>query len=59
MAGLLERGVGTPARLVCTADAPAPFATDLLDAVVPTVARIAEAVRDARGGRVPQDHPTA
>jgi pyruvate dehydrogenase E1 component beta subunit len=59
MAGLLERGVGTPARLVCTADAPAPFATDLLDAVVPTVARIAETVRDARGGRIPQDHPTA
>jgi pyruvate/2-oxoglutarate/acetoin dehydrogenase E1 component len=53
MAGLLERGVGTPARLVCTADAPAPFATGLLDAVVPTTARIAAAVRDAAAGRSP------
>lgn len=51
MAGLLERGVRTPARLVCTADVPAPFATGLLDAVVPTTARIAAAVRDAAAGR--------
>ena len=53
MAGLLERGVGTPTRLVCTADAPAPFATDLLDAVVPTTARIAAAVRAVAAGRLP------
>ncbi|HEX4752993.1 MAG TPA: transketolase C-terminal domain-containing protein [Solirubrobacterales bacterium] len=54
MAGLLERGIDTPARLVCTVDAPAPFATDLLDAVVPTTARIAAAVREVAAGRGPR-----
>jgi pyruvate/2-oxoglutarate/acetoin dehydrogenase E1 component len=57
MAGLLERGVRTPARLVCTADVPAPFATDLLDAVVPTTGRIAAAIRDLAAGRA-EDPPT-
>jgi pyruvate dehydrogenase E1 component beta subunit len=33
-------------RLVCSLDAPAPFATHLLDEIVPTAARIAEAVRE-------------
>jgi pyruvate/2-oxoglutarate/acetoin dehydrogenase E1 component len=56
MAGLLERGVRTPARLVCTADVPAPFATDLLDAVVPTTGRIAAAIRDLAAGA--EDRPT-
>ena len=40
MARLLEHGSRARSRLVCTRDAPAPFAAHLLDEVVPTVARI-------------------
>jgi pyruvate/2-oxoglutarate/acetoin dehydrogenase E1 component len=44
MARLFERGSRARCRLVCTRDAPAPFAAHLLDEVVPTVARIADAI---------------
>jgi pyruvate/2-oxoglutarate/acetoin dehydrogenase E1 component len=46
MAALLSRRGDVRAALVCTADAPAPFALDLLDEIVPTVARIADETRD-------------
>ena len=45
MARALEDGLRFRAALVCSADAPAPFAPHLLDQVVPTQERIAEAVR--------------
>jgi len=48
-AGLLERGTGVRARLLCTADAHPPFAPHLLDAIVPTVERIAGAARELLG----------
>lgn len=40
MARVFEAGAGHQARLVCSADAPSPFSTELLDHVVPTVERI-------------------
>lgn len=46
MARLLERERRPRARLVCTRDAPAPFAVHLLDEVVPTSARITAAMRE-------------
>jgi pyruvate/2-oxoglutarate/acetoin dehydrogenase E1 component len=53
MADLLERGCGAHAALLCSRAAPAPFATQLLDEVVPTSERITVAVRDLleRGAR--------
>ncbi|MGH2727289.1 MAG: transketolase C-terminal domain-containing protein, partial [Actinomycetota bacterium] len=44
MARVLERGASVRARLVCTLDAPAPFALELLDTVVPTTERIVEEI---------------
>ena len=41
----LEDGLRCRASLVCSAEAPAPFAPHLLDQVVPTQERIAQAVR--------------
>ncbi|MGQ0804376.1 MAG: alpha-ketoacid dehydrogenase subunit beta [Actinomycetota bacterium] len=41
MARVLEERPATRARLVCMLDAPAPFAEELLDVVVPTADRIA------------------
>jgi pyruvate/2-oxoglutarate/acetoin dehydrogenase E1 component len=46
MARLLEHGCRARSRLVCTRDAPAPFAPHLLDEVVPTMARIAKSIVD-------------
>jgi pyruvate/2-oxoglutarate/acetoin dehydrogenase E1 component len=46
MARLLEHGSRARCRLVCSRDAPAPFAAHLLDEVVPTEARIAAALAD-------------
>jgi pyruvate/2-oxoglutarate/acetoin dehydrogenase E1 component len=43
MARLFEHGSRARAQLVCTADAPAPFAVHLLDEIVPTVDRIVSA----------------
>lgn len=45
MAHLLERGSAARVALVCTRDAPPAFAEHLVDEVVPTVERIADAVR--------------
>jgi pyruvate dehydrogenase E1 component beta subunit len=45
MARMLERGMGGRVTLVCSRDAPPPFALHLLDEVVPTVERITEAIR--------------
>jgi pyruvate dehydrogenase E1 component beta subunit len=45
MARALEDGLRCRAALVCSAEAPAPFAPHLLDEVVPTEERIAGAVR--------------
>jgi pyruvate/2-oxoglutarate/acetoin dehydrogenase E1 component len=45
MARVLEAGLRCRAALVCSAEAPAPFAPHLLDEVVPTEERIARAVR--------------
>lgn len=45
MAALLHAGIPTRARLVAAATAPAPHALHLLDAVVPTVDRIADSAR--------------
>jgi pyruvate/2-oxoglutarate/acetoin dehydrogenase E1 component len=50
MASVLEHLRDVRATLVCTRDAPAPFALHLLDEVVPTEARIADAVRGLVGG---------
>jgi pyruvate dehydrogenase E1 component beta subunit len=57
MARMLERGSRAHVKLVCTRDAPAPYAVHLLDEVVPTTNRIVEAMRDLSapgdgGGRV-------
>jgi pyruvate/2-oxoglutarate/acetoin dehydrogenase E1 component len=54
MAALLEGGAGVRASLLCTVDAPAPFATELLDAVVPTAERIAVAGRDLAAAPPPK-----
>jgi pyruvate dehydrogenase E1 component beta subunit len=48
MASLLRERRGLSACLICSADAPAPFALDLLDEVVPTTARIAAEARALR-----------
>jgi pyruvate dehydrogenase E1 component beta subunit len=45
MARVLEDGLRCRAALVCSAEAPAPFAPHLLDEIVPTEERIARAVR--------------
>ena len=45
MARVLEDGLHCRAALVCSAEAPAPYAPHLLDEVVPTEDRIARAVR--------------
>lgn len=45
IASLLARRRDLVTALICTADAPAPFALELLDEVVPTAARIAGDVR--------------
>lgn len=45
MARVFERLPDRRARLVCSAQAPAPFAPELLDKVVPTVERITEEAR--------------
>jgi hypothetical protein len=50
-ATLRERGVGARMSLVCSGEAPSPFALNLLDAIVPTAERIAAAVISlTRGG---------
>jgi pyruvate dehydrogenase E1 component beta subunit len=46
MASLLERRREVRAGLVCSADAPAPSALQLLDEIVPTASRVAVAVED-------------
>ena len=57
MAKVLEDGLRCRAALVCSADAPAPFATHLLDEIVPTEERITRTVRELllspRGGGSP------
>lgn len=45
LARLVQAGWNGRAALVCSLDAPAPYATHLLDEIVPTEARIADAVR--------------
>ena len=45
MASLLQQRPEVSVRLVCSADAPAPYALHLLDEIVPTTARIATEVR--------------
>jgi pyruvate/2-oxoglutarate/acetoin dehydrogenase E1 component len=50
MASVLGRHSELRARLVCSRDAPAPFALHLLDEVVPTVSRIVDAVRGLVAG---------
>ncbi|HEY7965582.1 MAG TPA: transketolase C-terminal domain-containing protein [Solirubrobacteraceae bacterium] len=45
LARVAEARPGTRCRLLCTLDAPAPFATHLLDELVPTSARIAAETR--------------
>ena len=42
MARVLEENPGTRASLVCTRDAPAPYAVELLDEVVPTADRVSD-----------------
>jgi len=49
LARLIDAGFDGRAALVCARDAPAPYATHLLDEVVPTQARIEEAVRRLLG----------
>ena len=49
LARALEAAPGTRARLLCTLDAPAPFAPALVDEIVPGAAAIAAAVRDLLG----------
>jgi pyruvate/2-oxoglutarate/acetoin dehydrogenase E1 component len=46
MAAVLEQRRDVRATLVCSAEAPAPFALHLLDEIVPTTSRIAAAVRE-------------
>jgi pyruvate/2-oxoglutarate/acetoin dehydrogenase E1 component len=48
LARVLEARPLTRARLVCTLDAPAPFATHLLDEIAPTPVRIAAELRRVR-----------
>jgi pyruvate dehydrogenase E1 component beta subunit len=46
MASMLERGCEARVSHVCSAPAPSPFALHLLDQIVPTVSRIADATRE-------------
>jgi pyruvate/2-oxoglutarate/acetoin dehydrogenase E1 component len=46
MSRVLEELPGVRARLCCTLDAPAPFAPELVDRIVPTASAIADAVRE-------------
>jgi pyruvate/2-oxoglutarate/acetoin dehydrogenase E1 component len=46
MASLLGGRPDLRAEIICSADAPAPFALELLDEVVPTTARIAQRTRE-------------
>jgi pyruvate/2-oxoglutarate/acetoin dehydrogenase E1 component len=46
MAAVLDAGLSCRCRLLCTADAPAPFAPTLLDEVVPTEQRIAAVLEE-------------
>lgn len=46
MASLAQRRPGLRMSLLCSAPAPAPFAPHLLDRIVPTTPRIADAVRE-------------
>jgi pyruvate/2-oxoglutarate/acetoin dehydrogenase E1 component len=56
MARVLEHAPSTVARLVCSREAPSPFAEELLDEVVPTTDRIAAAAAAvARAERHQQD----